>query len=689
MLVILSISGIALKTNKIYSETEPDKIMIFELPNPYSDEKFMLVEYSDQKQTNDDSNVIIPESKNNFNYLIITTEDLISAISASSFIQWKESIGCNIKIVKISDSEINDQQGDDLPAKIRNFLRQYYPIWGIEYVLIVGDHDTIPMRYCYPDPTNHKNTAGTVGGNGGDVPTDYYYADLSYPDDESWDSDGDGFYGEFGEDEPDFQAEVSIGRIPTSLPSRITYALDKTVSFEQDTGSWKNSALQGGAFWYFTNENNNGRDAYDGATCMNEIEVNLMQGWNVNHYSEQDGLEKSVFNWPALTEDAFAGDWRDGQFSVVNWGAHGWSTGASNKIWSWDDGDGVPEGNEVEWRRFISSFSNLDDDYPAIVFGISCVINYPESNQDGNIGIDLLTKPSYGAAVGVVASTRSPYGTSGWPDNLGGAESQCYEFNRFMIVEKETVGDAFYKAMYFCTSNYGWSSWGEYNNNYCFNLYGDPSLKREGISCGFPSNPEINGPSSGVANTDYYYTFSSVDPTSEDVYYYIEWGDGSIEEWIGPYKSGEEVTKTHSWSETGTFFIRAKAKDINDEESGWATFEVSMPKGKKLFSFNQGNFEAGIGINGNDEPIINLDGNYRTRWRFITVNGIASNGDNQVRFQGFFRGSYFILQVPIRGNIVNIIGRCRFDTDKQEFSGQWGDRGTRLRGWIQGSFTSN
>lgn len=578
MLIIVSFSVVAIKTNIRNFENESDKITIFELPSPYSNEKFMSVEYSNQIQKIYDSKEITSENKDTFNYIIVTTEELTNAILASSFIQWKESIGYKTKIVKIKDTEINDQQGDDLPAKVRNFLREYYPIWEIKYVLIVGDHDTIPMRYCYPDPTNHKNTAGIVGGDGGDVPTDYYYADLTDSDADSWDSDGDGFYGEYGEDDPDFHAEISIGRIPTSNPNRVSYTLDKTVAFEQDTSSWKNSALHGGAFWYFTNENNNGRDAYDGATCMNEMEVNLMQGWSVNHYSEQDGLEKSVFNWPALTEEAFAGDWHDAQFSVINWGAHGWSTGASNKIWSWDDGDGVPEGHEVEWCSFISSFSDLDDDHPAIVFGISCVINYPESNQDGNIGIDLLTKPSYGASVGVVASTRSPWGTSGWPDNLGGAESQCYEFNRFMIVEKETVGDAFYKAMYYCTSNYGWSSWAEYNNNYCFNLYGDPSLRREGISGGFPSKPEINGPSSGIPNTDYDFTFSSVDPTGEDVYYYIEWGDGDIEEWIGPYNSGEDVIKTHSWSEKGAFFIRAKAKDVNDEESAWASLEITMPQ---------------------------------------------------------------------------------------------------------------
>jgi len=42
MLVIFSISGIALKTNKRSNEIEHNKKMIFELPTPYSNEKFIL-----------------------------------------------------------------------------------------------------------------------------------------------------------------------------------------------------------------------------------------------------------------------------------------------------------------------------------------------------------------------------------------------------------------------------------------------------------------------------------------------------------------------------------------------------------------------------------------------------------------------------------------------------------------------
>ncbi|MGB2990576.1 MAG: C25 family cysteine peptidase [Candidatus Zixiibacteriota bacterium] len=418
-------------------------------------------------------------------YLIITTSALQSAIVASDFLDWKASLGYNVRTVFTTDPEIAGQAGADLAEKIRNFLRYNYLSWGIEYVLLVGDTETIPMRYCYPNPANHTNQAGTPNATSGENPTDYYYADLSDPDDVSWDLDGDGYYGEYGHDSPDFLAEVYVGRIPTNNTARITYALNKSVSSEQDTGYWKNSALHGGAFWYLTNEDNNGRPAYDGATCMNEIETNLMAGWTVSHYSEQGGLEISTFPWPALSEAAFASDWRTGQYSIVNWGAHGWTDGAARKIWAWDDGDGVPEGNEMSWPYFIGTSSSLDDDHPCILFPISCVINYPEPNAWGNMGIDLLTEPSYGACVGVHAATRIVYGASGWPTNPGGGESMCYEFNRHMIngpSGPERVGDAVYNSKFFCHDNYGFAHFAEYWNMVTYNLYGDPSLVREGIS---------------------------------------------------------------------------------------------------------------------------------------------------------------------------------------------------------------
>jgi hypothetical protein len=122
--------------------------------------------------------------------------------------------------------------------------------WGIEYVLLVGDCDRVPMRYCFPNPNNHDFDLANVYN--GEVPTDYYYADLSYSDEESWDSDNDGFYGEFKDDNPDFLAEVYVGRIPTSDEERVTYTLNKFVTYESDTSDWKNNVLHAGAICFFS-----------------------------------------------------------------------------------------------------------------------------------------------------------------------------------------------------------------------------------------------------------------------------------------------------------------------------------------------------------------------------------------------------------------------------------------------------
>ena len=421
-----------------------------------------------------------------YDYVIITTSALQSAVIASNFLDWKASLEYSARIVLTTDTEIAGQAGGDLAEKIRNFLRYNYIPWGMEYVLLVGDHATIPMRYCYPDSTNHVNGAGDPSSWPwtGDVPTDYYYADLSDPDAASWDSDGDGFCGEYGQDNPDFLAEVYVGRIPTSIGSRITYTLNKLVAFEQNTDAWKQQVLHAGAIAYFENEDHSGRDLIDGATILDSIETDIMSGWTISHYSEQGGLGTSNYDWPALTEAAFIGDWRDGQYGIVNWCAHGWSDRVARKVWAWDDGDGVPEGGEMSHPNMISIYSNLDDDYPSIVYAISCMVGYPEPNAWGNMGIDLLTKPSYGASVGILSGTRVVWVSK------GGGELMAYEFNRFMIdgpAGPERVGDALYDSKFFCNQNYTWNHYSEYWNMFGYNLYGDPSLVREGIipfTCG-------------------------------------------------------------------------------------------------------------------------------------------------------------------------------------------------------------
>jgi hypothetical protein len=92
-----------------------------------------------------------------------------------------------------------------------------------------------------------------------------------------------------------------------------------------------------------------------------------------------------------------------------------------------------------------------------------------------------------------------------------------------------------------------------------------------------PDTPTISGPASGSPGKPYLYKLQTIDTNGDDVYYYIEWGDGTITEWIGPYHSGMQATTTHSWNEKGNYTMKVKAKDVMGDESDWGTMDVVMP----------------------------------------------------------------------------------------------------------------
>ena len=94
-----------------------------------------------------------------------------------------------------------------------------------------------------------------------------------------------------------------------------------------------------------------------------------------------------------------------------------------------------------------------------------------------------------------------------------------------------------------------------------------------------PSIPEISGQTSGKIGVDYPYYFVSTDDDSDDIYYLVQWGDScSSEDYVGPYPSGEVASVNHTYGIKGTYTMYAKAIDVHDAESDWATFEVTMPR---------------------------------------------------------------------------------------------------------------
>jgi len=201
----------------------------------------------------------------------------------------------------------------------------------------------------------------------------------------------------------------------------------------------------------------------------------------------------------------------------------------------------------------------------------------------------------HGGAASLGSYTGVSFVGSGWWWNL---------FVHLVTHESYTIGEAATYATARVAELFTPGSPPQPNADYSLQyvVYGDPNVhfvqddwdSPEPASMGFdygghkpdaspndpPDAPDINGPTHGEPGKTYLFRFVATDPDENDLFYYIDWGDDTYEDWFGPYDSGEEAPATHTWSAQGIYTIRAKAKDIYGAESEWGYLEVTMPKNK-------------------------------------------------------------------------------------------------------------
>ncbi|MFH2055677.1 MAG: C25 family cysteine peptidase [bacterium] len=372
--------------------------------------------------------------------VIITLESLVDAVQP--LVDWETAKGRNVEVVTTNWIGSN-YTGYDLAAKMRAFLRDKFPAeqWGIEDVLLVGDYDDVPMRRCAQD----------LGY--GQPETDFYFAELSLPDSESWDDDGDHQYGENGDD-IDFYAEVNVGRIPYSAVATVTSICEKSVAFEQNTDPAfkKNILLLGGYFWADTD--NAVMMEYKTNPAMHE----WMADWTMTRLYEQNSGYYSNYpcDYPLLQSNVMT-VWPNGTFAFVNWAGHGSPYSAHIA------GLGAP--------AFIESSDcpSLNDDYPAIIFADACSNS---DTDDPNIGRAMLGQ----GGVGFVGATKVALGCPGWQDHLdGSSQSLDYFFTTAVTSGEYTQGAALQYAL---QQMYSLGLW-DYDKYETFEwgaLWGSPNL---------------------------------------------------------------------------------------------------------------------------------------------------------------------------------------------------------------------
>lgn len=183
-----------------------------------------------------------------------------------------------------------------------------------------------------------------------------------------------------------------------------------------------------------------------------------------------------------------------------------------------------------------------------------------------------------------------------------GPGTLSYEFRKGEITDTVTVG---YIGMSGCT---GWSvaiPWQDYmfqmmdngstikesfdlaSAKYpliadCVRFYGDENLKVNNP----PKPPSLEGSSDGVLGNSYNFSFYSADIDRDDLLYFVDFGDGNVIDWIGPYAYEKKVTLDHIFYEKGLFNISVKSKDPSGLESGFSTMLVNISGKGKVRSFD-------------------------------------------------------------------------------------------------------
>ncbi len=214
------------------------------------DEASMLSTYNLYLPNQAHSSLVDPSET--YDYVIITSRELQNFQGVNTFqdfVNYKNMRGTRTTIISVEDI-LNDpfyrndtnHLFNDSQARIRSFIKDAYLNWGIEYILLGGDTDTIPVRGMWFTASSYIDLPGA---------SDSYYACL----DGTFNSDWNVNWGESydGWDIPgsvngllDIYAEIYIGRACVDNAAEVANFVSKTVKYEQSIDSSLQKVLLAG-----------------------------------------------------------------------------------------------------------------------------------------------------------------------------------------------------------------------------------------------------------------------------------------------------------------------------------------------------------------------------------------------------------------------------------------------------------
>jgi hypothetical protein len=446
---------------------------------------------------------------------------------------------------------------NDSQAHIREFCKDAYEDWNTDYILIGADAEFIAPRlmdYAY-EP---------------DVDADLYWSNL----DNSFNADLDPYWGEEGDTGFDLYSELFLGRIPCDIPQDVSNWLTKSFYYADATDA---DYLENAGFYAYNSSGPPGTVEMDDIIDFAAIKgTDYWCGPNPDPWPGWLGFLYGFETWNSLHPD-----------NAFNLSVR-WTDCDPNPGWQYGEivpqfrqaintdlvtlitgiGHGDPEMSldvsasdwEILYHNtkpfFINDLGNHCGDMDATDDG---VLHSMLFHSDTALAFGCIYNSGY-AWVGSISCTNSSTALQTklfWDyffditNNSGGCQNwQCGK------------GFAWSKDFLAPTLNWG-STWRAVLQSRL--LFADPAQLLKPPHPNRP--PEIRimswSPDTGL-------TMMARDPEGDDVFYMVNWGDGTSIEWVGPYLSGEEVSLMHTYGTPGVYEIKGKVKDIHNAVSNWS-----------------------------------------------------------------------------------------------------------------------
>lgn len=457
----------------------------------------------------------------------------------------KEIMNISSCIINIEDIP---QVGKDQQEDIKYFIKEAVENWGTHYVLLVGGMNYFPVRETHVKLPEDNEV----------FISDLYYADIynaagTFSD---WDSNNNGVYGEYNwdgnTDEIDLCPDVYLGRLPCTSIEEVVTAVNKIIRYESTRAyaqDWFTNIIVCGGDTAPGDSNN-----IDEGEYINQKVLEIMDVYNsITLWASKDELSSASNINNAIEQGA----------GFLSFSGHGsptsWATHPHEKDNIWLPTGGYRTGT-------ISGLSN-GDRLPVVITSACSTSKF--NRADNCFGWSFIVNPQ-GGAIATLGSTGLGYiyiGKSVSSGLMGKMEIECFE--AYQEQDVETFGELWAVAINNYIIDRGRLSDSDYKTIEEWQAFGDPSLIISSLS-NPPDKPLLEGPSSGKKGNEYFYRARTADPEANQVFYWFDWGDGTGNEWIGPFPSNVTIESSHVWDTQGDYVVKVKTKDEYGRLSEWS-----------------------------------------------------------------------------------------------------------------------